>query len=186
MFLANGRSLSVRNYRVEGDNIVLFLRSGGEISCARTLIARIDPDEVPYPEPTPADQPPARAPSAPGYRDLIDTVSRTHGVSSRLVRAVVEVESGYASTARSPKGAMGLMQLMPATARQYAVDDPYDPQANLDAGTRHLKSLLSRLDLPLALAAYNAGEGAVRRFGGIPPYAETRAYVRRVLQQLRR
>jgi soluble lytic murein transglycosylase-like protein len=117
---------------------------------------------------------------------LIDTVSRTHGVSSRLVHAVVEVESGYAPAARSPKGAMGLMQLMPATARHYAVDDPYDPLANLDAGTRHLKSLLRRLDLPLALAAYNAGEGAVRRFGGIPPYAETRAYVRRVLQQLRR
>jgi soluble lytic murein transglycosylase-like protein len=117
---------------------------------------------------------------------MIETVSRTHGVSSDLVRAVVEVESGYEANARSPKGAMGLMQLMPATARQYAVADPYDPQANLDAGTRHLKSLLSRMDLPLALAAYNAGEAAVRRFRGIPPYAETRDYVRRVLQRLRR
>jgi soluble lytic murein transglycosylase-like protein len=81
---------------------------------------------------------------------------------------------------------MGLMQLMPATARQYAVTDPYDPAANIEAGIKHLKSLLKRFPETLALAAYNAGDAAVERFGGIPPYAETRNYVSRVLQLLGR
>jgi soluble lytic murein transglycosylase-like protein len=80
---------------------------------------------------------------------------------------------------------MGLMQLMPATARQYAVRDPYDPAANIDAGTRHLRSLLDRFPLSLALAAYNAGEAAVQRYGGIPPYPETQSYVSRVLRLIR-
>ncbi len=79
---------------------------------------------------------------------------------------------------------MGLMQLMPGTARLYAVADPYDPRANIEAGTRHLKSLLGRFDLDRALAAYNAGAGAVERFGGIPPYRETRDYVGRVRRLL--
>ena len=77
---------------------------------------------------------------------------------------------------------MGLMQLMPDTARRYAVRQPYDPAANIEAGTRHLRSLLDRFPLALALAAYNAGEAAVERFQGIPPYPETRDYVARILQ----
>jgi soluble lytic murein transglycosylase-like protein len=77
---------------------------------------------------------------------------------------------------------MGLMQLMPRTARQYDLDDPYDPAGNVDAGARHLRDLLDRFDLPVALAAYNAGEGAVRRYGGVPPYRETRDYVARILR----
>jgi soluble lytic murein transglycosylase-like protein len=188
VFLTSGRSLSVQGHRYEGDQVVLSLRGGGEITCDRSLVAEIRPDEVPYPEARPvqaAHEAGQALPRTP-VGELIDSVSRAHGISSDLVRAVVEVESGYEANARSPKGAMGLMQLMPATARQYAVDNPYDPQANLDAGTRHLKSLLSRMELPLALAAYNAGEAAVRRYRGIPPYAETRDYVRRVLQRLRR
>jgi soluble lytic murein transglycosylase-like protein len=80
---------------------------------------------------------------------------------------------------------MGLMQLMPETARRYAVRDPYEPRSNIEAGIKYLKSLLDRFDLPLALAAYNAGEAAVRRFGGIPPYPETRGYVSRILKLLR-
>jgi soluble lytic murein transglycosylase-like protein len=107
-------------------------------------------------------------------------------VDVRLVHAVIEAESNYQPRARSPKGAKGLMQLMPATARQYAVRDPYDPRANIDAGVRHLKDLLGRFDLGLALAAYNAGEGTVRRHGGLPPFAETQRYVARILQRLGR
>ena len=99
-----------------------------------------------------------------------------------LVKAVIKVESNYREGARSRKGAMGLMQLMPETARRYAVANPYEPRANIEAGIKYLKSLLERFELPLALAAYNAGEAAVRRFGGIPPYPETQTYVRRVLR----
>jgi soluble lytic murein transglycosylase-like protein len=81
---------------------------------------------------------------------------------------------------------MGLMQLMPETARQYAVANPYEPRSNIEGGIRHLKSLLDRFELPLALAAYNAGEATVRRFGGMPPYPETREYVARVLRNFQK
>ena len=124
-------------------------------------------------------------PAAPPYADLIDTMAVRHGVDPQLVRAVIEVESAYQPNARSRKGAMGLMQLMPRTARQYAVKNPYDPKANVEAGIKHLKSLLQRFELSIALAAYNAGVAAVERFGGIPPYEETREYVTRVLGLLR-
>jgi soluble lytic murein transglycosylase-like protein len=107
-------------------------------------------------------------------------------VDVKLVRAVIEVESGYQERARSPKGAMGLMQLMPTTARQYAVADPYDPASNIEAGIKHLRSLLDRFPVRLALAAYNAGEAAVERFRGVPPYPETRDYIARVLQLIGR
>ena len=109
-----------------------------------------------------------------------------YGVPRELVHAVIEVESGWQPAAVSPKGAAGIMQLMPATARQYAVRNPYDPITNIEAGTRHLKSLLARFPTAVALAAYNAGDGAVERFGGIPPFAETRRYVARVLQLIGR
>jgi soluble lytic murein transglycosylase-like protein len=103
-----------------------------------------------------------------------------------LVNAVIRVESGYDSTAVSPKGARGLRQLMPATGRQYGALDLFDPKVNIDAGVRYLKKLLSRYDLPLALAAYNAGEAAVDRFGGIPPFRETQDYVSRILRLISR
>jgi soluble lytic murein transglycosylase-like protein len=94
---------------------------------------------------------------------------------------VVRTESNYNPLAISPKGAMGLMQLMPFVAREYGVRDPFDPEENLVAGLMHLKSLLRRYDTSRALAAYNAGEGAVTRYGGVPPYRETRSYVQRIL-----
>jgi soluble lytic murein transglycosylase-like protein len=115
------------------------------------------------------------------YSEIIDRVAAEQNVPVKLVRAVIQVESAYNVRARSAKGAMGLMQLMPATARQYAVADPFDPASNIEAGIKHLKSLLQRLPVALALAAYNAGEGAVQRFNGIPPYPETRNYVSRIL-----
>jgi soluble lytic murein transglycosylase-like protein len=100
------------------------------------------------------------------------------------VAAVIRVESGFNPRAISPKGARGLMQLMPGTASSLGVRDTFDPRENIDGGVRHLRALMERFgsDLPLVLAAYNAGERAVTGHGGIPPYAETRDYVRRVLR----
>jgi len=190
VFLASGRTLSVRAVREDGNAMVLTLRGGGEITCGRAMVVRVTPDEVPYPEPEEVPvSPPDIAPIDQGpvpFADLIDRSSSRHGVDANLVKALIRVESGYQSQARSPKGAMGLMQLMPETARRYAVRRPYDPAANIEAGTRHLKSLLDRFPLALALAAYNAGEAAVERFNGIPPYPETRDYVARILQLLGR
>jgi soluble lytic murein transglycosylase-like protein len=195
VFLSSGRSLSVKAVRYEDEDAVLTLRAGGEIVCSRASIARVEPDEVPYPEPVaealtspvaPAPAGPARAaraaPIPAEYRALVGTLARNHGVDEKLVHAVVAVESAWQPRARSRKGARGLMQLMPATARQYGVRNAYVPAANLDAGIKHLRSLLDRFEVSLALAAYNAGEATVRRFGGIPPYRETREYVSRVLE----
>jgi soluble lytic murein transglycosylase-like protein len=114
---------------------------------------------------------------------LIVQHSGTQSLDPKLVRALIQTESGYNPRALSNKGAMGLMQLMPATASLLNVRDPYDPDENLRGGTRYLRQMLDRFAgrLELALSAYNAGPGAVERHGGIPPYAETRDYVRRVL-----
>ena len=183
VFFNTGRSMSVKGHRVDGDSLVLELRGGGEIVCEAAIVSRFAPDEVPYPEPEAealALPVPSVAVAGP-YSEIIDRVAAEQNVPVKLVRAVIQVESAYNVRARSPKGAMGLMQLMPATARQYAVADPYDPASNIEAGIKHLKSLLQRLPVALALAAYNAGEAAVQRFNGIPPYPETRNYVSRIL-----
>ena len=120
------------------------------------------------------------------YDPFIDRVAREHGLAPELIKAVALVESGFDTHAVSPKGAQGLMQLMPATARQYGVSDAFDPLQNLRAGTIHLRKLLDEFggDLTLALAAYNAGSGAVRRHGGVPAYRETQEYVRKVRSNL--
>ncbi len=117
------------------------------------------------------------------YGDLIAEHAAAQGVEPDLVRAVIQAESAFNPRARSSKGAMGLMQLMPATAAEYGVLDPYDPADNIRGGVAYLKSLLTRYDdrVELALAAYNAGPGAVERYGGtIPPYRETMDYVDRI------
>jgi soluble lytic murein transglycosylase-like protein len=188
-FFSNGHNMSIKSHRVEGDTLVLALRGGGEMMVDSALITRIEPDEVPYPDPELAREETVRfdrRDARKEYAAIIDRVAQEQGVDARLVRAVIQVESGYQQTARSRKGAMGLMQLMPQTARQYAVADPYDPVANIEGGIKHLKMLLDRWPTQLALAAYNAGEGAVEKFRGIPPYPETRAYVSRVLQLVSR
>ncbi len=123
-----------------------------------------------------------RSASAAEIDRQINEAAARHHVDPNLVRALIKVESNFNPRAVSSKGAMGLMQLMPATARQYDVTDPFDAAQNVDAGVRHLKGLLDnfRGDVTLTLAAYNAGQGAVERNGGIPPYTETRNYVRRI------
>jgi hypothetical protein len=186
VFLTSSRTLSVKSHRYEGDTIILTLRSGGEVSCDKSLIEKILPDEVPYPEPYTPIQAAGVAQAATllestPYGELISSMSAAHGVDPMLVRALIQVESGYKPRAKSRKGAMGLMQLMPSTARAYKVSNPYDPRANVAAGVKHLKALIDRWGVELALAAYNAGEGAVKRFNGIPPYRETRDYVTRIL-----
>src|SRR5206468_3202687 len=117
------------------------------------------------------------------YVNEIRDASGRYGVPERLVQAVIRVESAFNSRAVSVKGAQGLMQLMPETASLLGVRNSFDPQQNIDGGVRHLRGLIERFgnDLPLALAAYNAGEKAVVSYRGIPPYQETRDYVTRVL-----
>jgi hypothetical protein len=113
---------------------------------------------------------------------LIEDHALRNGLAPELVRAVIQVESGFNSLAVSPKGAMGLMQLMPATARDFGVINPFHPEQNIAAGVRYLRQLLDRYDsnVELALAAYNAGPASVERYSGVPPYRETRDYVKKV------
>jgi soluble lytic murein transglycosylase-like protein len=128
-----------------------------------------------------------RVPATP-YGDEIFAAARRHSLNPALVAALVRTESAFDSAAVSPKGARGLMQLMPATARRFGLggDEIFDPVQNLDAGSRYLRWLLDRFDgdVVRALAAYNAGEGTVDRYGGVPPFRETRDYVRRIVSQL--
>lgn len=118
------------------------------------------------------------------YDGLISEAARLYQLPPAFVRAVVRVESNFYSDAVSRTGAMGLMQLMPGTARGMGVEDPFDPRQNVLGGTRFLRVLANKFngDLVLTIAAYNAGQGAVRKYGGIPPYAETQRYVKRVLK----
>ena len=180
VLLTTGRTLAISGHAFEGDRVVLYLHNGGEVVCLRSLIVRIEPAAAPAPPVEEVVESPP-LPARP-FAAIIDAVAVRHGVDPALVYAVIEVESAYRPTARSPKGAMGLMQLMPATAKRYALADPFDPLANIEAGTRHLRSLLDRYDddVDSALAAYNAGEGPVRKFGGVPPYPETLRYVAKI------
>jgi soluble lytic murein transglycosylase-like protein len=118
----------------------------------------------------------------------IKEVAARHGLRADLVAAVIEAESSNNPRAVSRRGARGLMQLMPKTAKSLGVRDPFDPKANIEGGVKHLRAMMDRFDnnIPLALAAYNAGEVAVIKYRGIPPYRETRAYVKRIMKKLDR
>jgi soluble lytic murein transglycosylase-like protein len=191
LYFANGRSMAIKDYRVDGDIITVTLRSGGEASFETSMVAEIRPDEMLPVEEAPAvavDPRPikqsARAAHAPldarPFADLIETVALKHGVDPELVHAVVLAESNYQPRAKSPVGARGLMHVMPGTAKDLGIKNLYDPHNNLEAGVQYLKFLLARFDLTRAIAAYNAGPANVRKYGGIPPFEETQNYVKKV------
>jgi len=193
IFFANGRSISVKDYRIDGDIITVTLRGGGEASFERALVAEIRPAEMPEDVAapaafviSPAPKQAAKAAHAPldsrPFAALIETVALKHGVDPELVHAVVQAESGYRANARSPVGARGLMQVMPATAKDFGIRNLYDPHNNLEAGVQYLKFLLVRFDVERAIAAYNAGPAAVRKYRGIPPFRETQQYVKKVMK----
>lgn len=125
---------------------------------------------------------PSYSNSKNAYDPIIRQAAQTHGVAEGLIKAIMHTESGFNSNARSPVGAQGLMQLMPATARRFNVSNAFDPQQNINAGAKYLAWLMKRFNgnTSLALAGYNAGEGNVAKYGGIPPFRETQDYVRRV------
>ena len=179
IFFSNGANLHVRWHEVSRNEVVMTLTDGRTMVADPSFIVGIESDNAR--ENSPEATPDASPVNIKPYADLIERASALHGVDPNLVYALIEVESGYRADAESPRGAMGLMQLMPETATRYAVLDPFDPAANIDAGTRHLRTLLDEFGTRGALAAYNAGEGPVRAFNGIPPYSETRRYVTRVL-----
>lgn len=157
---ANGmRPTAIASYRTIGMNKV---PRGGEETNSREAITT--------PKPTP-------------FNDIISAAARKEGLDENLVKAVVEAESNFNPKAVSSAGAKGLMQLMDGTAKALGVKDPFDPVANVKGGVKFLRSMLDKFgSVPLALAAYNAGPGAVERYGGVPPYNETKVYVNKVIR----
>jgi len=187
----DGRVLKVDDARLEGDRIVLDLKGGGTLRVAAVRIAHVIADEVvdPSPPQLPDDSacPAAWAeedlPEATPFKEAIAEAARAADLNPWLVAAVVQTESAFDPKAVSRVGAAGLMQLMPSAAADRDVDDVLDPVENLRGGTAHLRLMLDRFEsLTLALAAYNAGAATVERYAGMPPYAETRDYVRKVLE----
>lgn len=167
------------------DDPLLFYTEDGRVVITNTP-SRRDVRPVPgFEKPLGAAHPGAAIPASE-YDAFIEVVARENGLAPELVRAVAHAESGFDPDAVSPKGAQGIMQLMPATARRYGVRNAFDPLENLRAGAMHLRDLLDEFDgnVKLALAAYNAGSGAVRRHGGVPAYRETQEYVRKIERTL--
>jgi soluble lytic murein transglycosylase-like protein len=188
--LSGGGRLHIDRHEAAGDQVRFYISdSVGEISAAR--IARFEADDyapAPTAAPTPAAAPPAAppqpvAPVALSPAELADQAADKYGLPRWLVRSVMKNESGFSPNAISPKGAIGLMQLMPGTAQTLGAN-PADPAQNADAGARYLRDLLQKYDGGLwhALAAYNAGPGAVDKYRGVPPYAETVRYINRIEQ----
>ncbi len=182
------RTLEIEEFALEGEQIVAILPGGSEIRVDLEAVREIRPS-LPRP---PLDDGPGRAAAGNWRKEAgalakhVRRASRRWGVEPELIVAVAFTESRLDPLAVSPKGAMGVMQLMPSTARLMAVRDPFDARQNIDGGARWLRMMLDRFagDVDLALAAYNAGPETVKRYGGIPPYAETRRYVRLVREKL--
>lgn len=185
--LTTGGRLHVDRHEVDGDRVRLFEGTGFiEIEATKIQGFEADPPAPASPAPIAPASPAPQAttpdpPRVPTPQELADAAADKYGLPRKLVQSVVRAESGYQTNAISPKGAIGLMQLMPGTAATLGVD-PNDPVQNVDAGARYLRDLLLKYDGQLwhALAAYNAGPGAVDRYNGVPPYAETINYVKRI------
>src|SRR5713101_2700284 len=172
--LRSGQRLTVTGYQLLGDKYRLQMAGGSAEIAAEEVIA-IEPEEVFTPLPvTPIVKPP--------YRELVEAAAARYSMDADLITSVIAVESNFDPKALSRKNARGLMQLLPETAARLGVQNIYDPQENIDAGTRYLRDLLQQYnnDLSLALAAYNAGPDKVQLYGRVPPYSETISYVRRV------
>lgn len=186
----DGRVLKVSDARLDGSEIILDLKGGGTLRVSAVRVDRVIADEVEEPDSTTFFGEPTclatwsehELPADLAYRNAIVTASRAADLHPWLVASVVQTESAFDPRAVSRAGAAGLMQLMPSAAADHAVHDVFDPADNIRGGTEHLRMMLDRFEsLPLALAAYNAGATSVDRYEGIPPYKETRDYVRRVL-----
>ena len=184
--LRNGFSIRHQRRQIIGTVTRLYI-DGDQSSFVDIPTAEIDHFEAAPDDPTPRPEPRPAASTVDRPFDLKETVkaaSGTYNLDPDLVTSVIRAESGFNVRAVSPKGAQGLMQLMPQTASQLGVRNAFDPQANVEAGTRYLRELLERYDFDLikALAAYNAGPQRVEQYGGVPPYFETKAYVARIVR----
>jgi hypothetical protein len=186
----DGRVLKVDDARLEGSEIVLDLKGGGSLRVSAVRVDRVIADEVEEPSAEPEfgepDCPPTwndqSLPDHLAFRTAITEASRAADLDPWLVASIVQAESAFDPRAVSRAGASGLMQLMPSAVADHRVRDVFDPEENLRGGTEHLRLMLDRFkSIPLALAAYNAGASTVERYEGIPPYKETRDYVRRVI-----
>ena len=172
--LRSGQRLRVTGYQLLGDKYRLQM-DGGVVEIAAEDVVAIEPEDS-------FTSLPAKAIVKPPYRELVQAAAARYNVDADLITSVIAVESNFDPKALSRKNARGLMQLLPETAARLGVQDIYDPQENIDAGTRYLRELLEKYnnDLTLALAAYNAGTDRVEQYGRVPPFTETLSYVRRV------
>ena len=162
-------------------NLIKILEALGSGTSIRNLSARQKSGQA-----APIDNKTASNYSTRPFSEIIKQASHKYGVAEDIIHAVIQQESSFNPTAVSSCGAMGLMQLMPSTAESLGVEDAYNAEQNIMGGTFYLKQKLDEFDgnLPLALAAYNAGSGAVRKHGGIPPYKETQAYVDKIIKSV--
>lgn len=177
--LRNGFCIRHERREVVQDTTRLYLSATDYVDIPTDQIERFEKDETPPPPPA------APAPSLP---QIVNQASDRHLIDADLIHSVIRAESGTNARALSPKGAQGLMQLMPQTASRLGVKDAFDAAANVDGGTQYLRELLERYhyDLVKALAAYNAGPQRVEQYRGVPPYRETRAYVARIIRDFNR
>ncbi len=184
--LRNGFRLAAQRHEITPAGVVKLYTATGEIELAGDRVAAYEPEEAAAAlpaTPTPAAAAPAVSlPSTSDPKKLLDAAAERYGVPAAFLHSVARAESAYRVDAVSPKGAIGVMQLMPATAAELGAN-PHDPAQNIDAGARHLRDLLEQYQgsAHKALSAYNAGAAAVQRFGGVPPYSETVNYVYKVL-----